>query len=150
MNLEELFQLIKDNIKHLYKILSKYNGRDWNAYRKVDETKYNKQFVYGTDEFDMYIITWNKYQQSKIHNHPENGCIYKILEGHLVDEFFNKQIKVAGFNSLFQDNIGYIDDNNYFHKMINYHDKVAVSLHIYSPANHNTTYYDETDPSSPQ
>lgn len=151
MNLEELFQLIKDNIKldeninikHLYQILNNYNGTDWITYRTVDETKYNKQFVYGTDEFDMYIITWNKYQQSKIHNHPENGCIYKILEGHMVEEFYDKHIRLSGFNSSFKDRIGYIHDSKCLHKMINYHDKVAVSLHIYSPSNHNTTYYNE-------
>ena len=102
-------------------------------------------FVNGNDKFDIYIITWNQYQQSKIHDHPENGCIYKILEGHLVEENYDKKIQLTGFKSLFLDCIGYIDDRYYLHKMINYTNKVAVSLHIYSPPNHNTTYFNEVD-----
>ena len=140
MNLHELFQSIKDNIKldknnnikHLYTILNSYNDIDWKKYRVVDEKKYNKVFIDGNEDFDMYIITWNKYQQSEIHNHPENGCIYKILEGHLIEEHFDKKIRPFGFKSLFKDSIGYIENYYYLHKMINYYDTVAVSLHIYS------------------
>ena len=153
MNLHELFQSIKDNIKldnnfnirHLYKFLNSYNGTDWKTYRKVDETKYNQIFVDGNDDFDMYIITWNKYQQSQIHNHPKNGCIYKILEGHLIEENYDNNVRLSGFKSLFENFVGYIDDYIYLHKMVNDTNKVAVSLHIYSPPNHDTIYYDEEE-----
>lgn len=150
MNLPDLIKLIKDNIKlnkngnikHLYTILNDYNGIDWKKYKVIDETKYNKIFLDGNDEFEIYIITWNNYQQSKIHDHPNNGCIYKILDGHLVEENYDKKLRLTGFKSLFKNSIGYTDNNTGLHKMINYKNIVAVSLHIYSPPNHNTTYYD--------
>jgi len=153
MNLQELYELIRDNIflnnekniKHLYKILKKYDGNDWINYRKVNKETYNKMFVDGNDDFNMYIITWNQYQESKIHDHSKNGCIYKILEGHLVEEEYDYNFKLNGIKSLYSDsyNIGYIHNDINLHKMINYNDKVAVSLHIYSPPNHNTTYFSE-------
>ena len=31
--------------------------------------------------FDIYIITWNKFQESKIYDYSANGCVYKILQG---------------------------------------------------------------------
>ena len=98
MNLKELFEEIQDNIKlnnntnikHLNKIIQKYNSNDWLQYRKANEDTYGKIFVNGNEEFDIYIITWNNHQESKIHNHSDNGCIYKILEGHLIEEAFDR------------------------------------------------------------
>ena len=149
MNLSDLVQLIKDNIKldensninHLYPILNSYNGIDWKKYIKLNEETYNKTFINGNEDFDMYIITWNKYQESKIHDHSKNGCIYKILKGHLNEEAYDKNLKIIGIRSLFKNNIGYINDYFQLHKMINHSNSIAVSLHIYSPSNHQTVYY---------
>ena len=59
-------------------------------------------------------------QKSKIHNHPENGCIYKILEGHLIEENYDNKLRLVGIKSLFIDRIGYIDDFIHLHRMNNY------------------------------
>ena len=153
MNLQELFNLINENIKqtdkkninHLYNIIKDYNGTDWKQYRKVNKETYNKILVNSNENFDMYIITWNNYQKSKIHNHPENGCIYKILEGHLIEENYDDKLTLVGIKSLFIDRIGYIDDFIHLHRMNNYKNNISVSLHIYSPSNFKTTYYDDND-----
>ena len=150
MNLQELFKLInqnikkkdKKNIKDLYNIIKDYDGTDWIEYRKVNKETNNKILVDRNENFDMYIITWNNYQKSKIHNHPENGCIYKILEGHLIEENYDDKLRLVGIKSLFIDCIGYIDDFIYLHRMNNYKNNICVSLHIYSPPNFKTTYYD--------
>lgn len=151
MNLQQLYELIRDNIyfydknniKHLYNIIKKYNGDDWKEYRIVNCETYNKIYINGNDDFELYIITWNKNQESKIHNHSNNCCVYKILEGHLSEEEYDNKLKLLGFKSLYKDCIGYIDDYFQLHKMINHTDNVAVSLHIYSPPNHQTKYYDD-------
>ena len=153
MNLLQLYELIRDNIflnnenniKHLYKIIKKYDGDDWKKYKITNKNTYNKFYVNGNNDFDMYIITWNKNQESKIHDHSKNGCIYKILEGHLIEEEYDYDLKLNCIKSLFSDscNIGYINNDRNLHKIINYNDNIAVSLHIYSPPNHNTIYYDE-------
>ena len=153
MNLEELFNLINENIKqtdkknlnHLYNIIKDYDGTDWKQYRIVNKETYNKILVNRNENFDMYIITWDNYQKSKIHNHPENGCIYKILEGHLIEENYDHKLRLVGIKSLFIDRIGYIDDFIHLHSMNNYKNNICVSLHIYSPPNFKTTYYDHND-----
>jgi hypothetical protein len=164
MNLEELFELIKNeinlknendknknknknkndkNIKYLYSILRDYNKTDWKKYIKLNSETYNKTFINGNKDFDMYIITWNKYQESKIHDHSTNVCIYKILKGHIIEEAYDKNLKITGVRSLFKNSIGCIDDYFQLHKMCNHSNSIAVSLHIYSPSNHKTVYYDD-------
>ena len=152
MNLKELYVLIRDNInvyenkniKHLYNIIKKYNDNDWKEYRCLNDQSYNKIFVNGNEDFDMYIITWDKFQKSKIHDHSSNGCVFKILEGSITEEHYDNNLKYIGFKKFYEDCIGYIDDYIQLHKMVNYNETVAVTLHIYSPPRHNTTYYDNS------
>lgn len=149
MTLIELFNSIKDNIdlkknrdiRHLFSILKNYNSHDWRRYKIINDNSYNKVLVDKTQDFGIYIITWKGYQESKIHNHSEKGCLYKILEGRLMEEEYNKNLEFIGFRNLFEENIGYIDNREKYHKMINYTDNISVSLHIYSPSNHITEYY---------
>ena len=155
MNLEELYKLLRDNIflnnnkniKDLYKIIKKYNGTDWKKFVNINKDNYNKIYINGNDDFEIFIITWNSYQESKIHDHSAKGCIYKILKGHLVEEEYDNNLKLLSVKSLFSDsyNIGYIDNSISLHKIINYNDSIAVSLHIYSPPNHNTKYFNTND-----
>ena len=141
MNLEKLFESTKDaidkhdgkNIKYLYDILKKYDNKDWYKYVNINEDTYTKTFVNGNEDFDIYIITWNKYQESKIHDNSENGCIFRVLKGHLIEEAFNDKLEIIGIRSLYKNNIGYVDDYFKLHKMINTKNNCAVSLHIYYP-----------------
>ena len=43
--------------------------------------------------FEIIIISWNYNQKSPIHNHPENGCLMKILKGSLTEEKYNNKLK---------------------------------------------------------
>ena len=148
MNLVNLFNSIKKNInlgdnkniRHLTNILKNYDSNDWKKYI-VNDLSYNKLLVNETSEFSIYIITWNKYQESKIHNHSDNGCLYKILKGNLIENHYNNKLQYTGFKFLEKNNIGYIDNKLYYHKMINNNNGITVSLHIYSPSNHKTIYY---------
>ena len=132
------------NIRHLANILKKYDpdiSLDWKEYRQISDLTYNRLLVDKNEDFDMYIITWNTEQQSKIHNHSDNGCLFKILEGKLIEEYYNSKLELIGFKVFDKNNVGYIDNNLQYHNMINYTNNVAVSLHIYSPPNHKTEYF---------
>jgi cysteine dioxygenase len=149
MNLQELFNLIKNtiklndnkNINHLTEIIKKYDGNDWILYRAVNTDNYNRILIDKNDDFDMYIITWNKYQKSPVHDHSKNGCIYKILQGTIMEKLYDNNLKLKGSKLVCKNNIGYIDNTIGYHKMENNTDEVVVSLHIYSPANYKTTYF---------
>ena len=80
----------------------------------------------------MYIITWNKYQKNSIHDHSKNGCIY------------NANLKLIMSKSINQNETKYIDNTIGYHKMINNTDKIIVSLHIYSPPNYKTNYFNQS------
>ena len=149
MNLINLYNSIKNNInlksykniRHLAHIIKKYDSDDWKKYVTVNDLSYNKLLVNQTDEFSIYIITWKKYQESKIHDHSDNGCLYKILKGNLIENHYNNKLEYTGFKILEKNNIGYIDNKLYYHNMINNNNGITISLHIYSPPNQKTIFY---------
>ena len=89
----------------------------------------------------MKEITWNKNQETKIHNHAKNGCFLKILEGSLVENVFNfDNLNKSGTKILRKGDISYMDDSIGLHSVKNL-DDISVSIHIYSPPNHLIKFY---------
>lgn len=128
---------------NLYKLLKKYSDNDWKKYIKINEKTYNREKIYDCDLFDIYIITWNIGQKSLIHNHAENGCILRVLQGELVETMYDYNLNFLETN-IFDDlenNISYMDNTIGLHKIENNGVEIAVSLHIYSPPNHITKYF---------
>ena len=170
-NLKLLFEnatdLMKENetVDCLNELLKSYNGHDWINYIKYDfEIKDNKNYyknlVEINDIIELYIITWNKNSFSPIHDHPENGCIIKILDGKLCEELYisksindnkyvelinksindNKYVELINKSIININEIGYRIGNKILHKITNINEGITVSLHIYSKPNykHNT------------
>jgi cysteine dioxygenase len=115
-------------------ILSSYNSTDWKQYVAFNKEDYKKNLVYRDNNFEMFVVCWLPYQETKIHNHSENGCLLKILEGNMVEEIYDKNFVLRENNNLIKDNVRYIDDSIGIHKMKN-NEENTISLHIYSPPN---------------
>ena len=49
----------------------------------VYDKNYHKFKIYNNNNFEIYIINWNRYSYSPIHNHSKNGCVMKVLDGAL-------------------------------------------------------------------
>lgn len=111
----------------------------WINYINLEDNKYNKNVIYRDDKFEIIFISWGKNAETKIHCHPKNGCIMKILEGKLIEETYNSTFdnKKLGVNYYNFNDTSYIHNSLYKHKIINGKDP-SFSLHIYSPPN----YYD--------
>lgn len=135
-----------DTLLNCTDILSKYNSDDWKDHVRFDEKTYTRIIIRDmTNElFEIILICWDKNQKSPIHDHPENGCIVKILQGELTEDVFirdtstnNKyQYKVTGINRI--NAISYMQGNCTIHKISNTNTNISenyrtVSLHIYSP-----------------
>ncbi len=139
-----VFELNKDkdnNELHGHQdLLMKYNDLDWEYYKSFSHKKYKKNLVYRNDNYEIFIICWSPGQFSPIHNHPENGCIFKIIEGEMSEYRYNINLDLIELNNLTKDSIGYIDKFG-THKMYNESNKTVVSLHIYSPPNFNAKIY---------
>lgn len=152
MAIKSLEQLINElvinidnsiNIDNLINIVSSYNSDDWmNYYPSTEEFNknknlygYQKKLIHTNEQFEMYLIYWSPFACSPIHDHPDRGCIMKLLDGKLNEELYlNKNSKIEYLKTV---TININDINNRFgnetlHKIINLNN-FSISLHVYFP-----------------
>ena len=105
------------------------------SFENFEKGKYNKIKLtnYSNDLFEIIIIFWNDVE-SKIHDHSENGCLIYILDGILLEEIYDNKLILTNTNIFNKFNIGYIDNNVGYHKIIS--PNKSISMHIYSPPNY--------------
>jgi cysteine dioxygenase len=148
-NLQELFNTINFKINDYNTLLDcakdllDYNGNDWQKYI-TNSNNYQKTLICKSDKIELYVITWMPNSASRIHDHPDKGCLVKILQGELTEtEFINNDtlIYYKNTNILKKDDIGFKIKNEILHKINNNTDKIAISLHIYSLPNFKISYY---------
>ena len=135
--------------EHLLKyehILSNYTGNDWIQHIKFCDNKYKRNVIYRNDIFEVLLICWKDGQSSNIHDHPMNGCLLKILKGELIEEQYieidNNEYKLVNTNVLRQNDISYLEGTNGLHQIVNISGEYVISLHIYSPPNYTSKYYE--------
>ncbi len=123
--------IIKNDMRNFKNILNL--NIDWCKYAKINNKSYNKNCIYKDKDFEIVVITWYKNQLTKLHNHPSNGCLMKVLLGSLKEKkvLNNKCIEINNYNV---NDISYIHDNFGKHKIYN-NSNISVSIHIYSPPN---------------
>ena len=105
----------------------------------ININNYTKYIIHTSDQFDIILIKWNALSESKIHDHPNRGCIMKILSGKLCEETYDTNIKLLEKNTLNINDIGYKISNRILHKIIALND--TYSLHIYVPGKYKSKYY---------
>ena len=115
------------------------SNHDWLKYVTINPYHYHRSKVYANDDFEIFIITWNTKQQSRIHDHSKNGCYMLMLKGQLIEEIYDSSdIELARKISFFDEGfVGYIDNTIGYHRILNSSPtEIAISLHLYSPPNH--------------
>lgn len=127
-------------LENMGNLLKEYDGTDWSDYVKFSEISYNRNLVFRNDIFEIMVICWNYDQHSCIHDHPNNGCFLKALQGDLIEECYeivNGKLIVINKNNLSIGSIAYQKGTTGIHRIINpYSNKRAITLHIYSPPNY--------------
>lgn len=143
----------KFHLSHFTDILKEYDGTDWKQCPNqitCSEYKRNVQNInnkYSNTVFDIIILVWGPNCNTPIHDHPDTGCIYKVLEGKLREDIYdtgsmmNIPIKSTKLNV---GDVGYIDDNVGLHKITNISDKKSVSVHIYETG-YSPTCFDDIE-----
>jgi len=148
-NLEDLIINITTNYKtdnnllDISKYLEAYQGLDWKNYI-VQNYNYYKNLIFRNNDLEIYIITWISGASTKIHDHPEKGCLIKVLQGELTEtEYIRDDINITykNINKLKEDDISFQISNTVLHKINNNMSDISVSLHIYSKPNFMITYY---------
>lgn len=136
--------ICKNGIKnfHLSKlkpILENYEGGDWSVCTKSQSSNYcrHKQKIpveHCCQVFDIFVLTWRPGGVTPVHNHPDTGCIYKVLKGELIEEIYDssKNIKKPIKETHLTKGVcGYIDDEVGYHRIRNPTNECCVSIHIY-------------------
>lgn len=101
---------------------------------------YYKFRLYSNENYEINLINWNRYSHSKIHNHSDNGCIMKMLDGMLTEQRYDKDLILKNHTILESPNIYYINNTD-LHSIHNIYGTPSYSLHIYSPPNFNTKIF---------
>ncbi len=139
-------EIIKCNkkifLQNYESILQNYCGTDWKEFIQINPHHYNRCKIFNCEFFDMYILTWNNNQESKIHNHADNGCLSKTLLGSYQECLYdpNDLTNIIHINNKKINSISFINNKMGYHKIKN-NDEITVTLHIYSPPNFKTKFY---------
>jgi len=89
--------------------------------------------------YTILLLCWNVGKESKVHDHPCDGCFIRTLRGCIKETRYildsSKNILVPKAVKFYNENqVSYMDDYIGFHKITNpLHDMGAVSLHLYTP-----------------
>ena len=139
-NIKNLLYRTQFNLNEIYKFKVDNMEPKLNYYNLKKD--YDKYLFYKNNYLDCYFIFWNKYSCSKIHDHSDNGCYYKVIYGNSLCEYiYDKDINITQMNTLQENEINYIDNKKGYHKMVN-DDQFVLAIHIYSPPNYNMNIYD--------
>ena len=139
-NLTNLFNRIEKELENntllnLIGFARLYKGNDWKKYVKFSDIGYQRKSILCGKQAEFLILSWKKGQKSKIHDHPENGCILIVLQGKLREKrYCNKEISVMKETEACVGDVSYIDNSECYHDIEALED--SVSLHIYSPPNY--------------
>lgn len=143
-SISTLFKLLDENKLELIdkkNILESYKGTDWCKFIKYSDIKYNRISLINNDKYEIILICWKKGQSSGVHDHPENGCLVKLLQGKLKEEVYSYKEKLTklSFSIISQNDIAFQKGNRGLHNIIALED--SVSLHIYSPPKYQPKFY---------
>lgn len=132
-----------NKIENIKKLLLNYNSLDYKLLIEniivsdCNCNKYHKLLVLKNEYVEIYLIIWFDGAETPIHDHPEDGCVVKILEGTLTEEVFentNNLVQLIQINKLNKLDINCKAGNKILHriKSSNY----SVSIHVYFPPSH--------------
>ena len=131
----------KNKMQCLVPLINSYTGTDWKDTISYDHYNYKKNLIYRSKYYELYVICWLPNHKTPTHNHSENGCIFKILDGTMTEVRYNNKRKKT-INIYQTGTTHYIDNDIGVHQVINAEKRLPlVSLHLYSPINYKFITY---------
>lgn len=134
-NLNQFF-LRNNNLKLFSDELNNFHNSYLNQFINLRDIDKRRTMIYSNSKYEILLLKWYPYYESTIHDHPDNGCLFKLLQGELIEKRYDKSLNLIDTNNLNKNSINYIDNNLFYHKIINNSDFISYSLHIYSPPNY--------------
>ena len=137
------------------RVLASYAGYDWEKFKNekpITNSKvgdYDRIPIMKTENYSIFLIRWFPYSCTTIHRHTTAGCVYKIMEGSILEQRFKatvddlnyskpSKLKYLPIRELKTNMTQYIDTNEYHRifKNLLYDSeplsmKNSYSLHVY-------------------
>ena len=81
------------NSSQYNKILSSFNMdiKDISPYIDFLDDTYSRNLIKRTDRYELIAICWKLGMQTSIHNHNSSRCWVKLIDGVLLEEYYNPQ-----------------------------------------------------------
>ena len=92
------------------------------------------QVLIENEHMKAVLIHWAPGSRSRIHGHPDGGCVFKVLYGKLEEQRYTSKepSSLVSENTLHAGGMGYIHDQIGYHAVGNPFRESAISLHAYA------------------
>merc|ERR1712157_284537 len=131
---------IKENVGGIFSKLS-LNEQEWERFAFFDHYKKYTRNLIATDNktYTLVLMCWNAKEESHIHDHPSDGCWFRVCKGSVREVRYQLDEDSDCFSPYFDETfkagqIAYMEDSLGFHKVGNPNEiEDAVTLHLYCP-----------------
>lgn len=122
---------------------------------EFDDVTYKRNVMYRDENLEILMICWKPGQMTPVHDHPDHGCLVRVLEGEMFESLFHlgvnygqfKQkedywadgypegtLKVVKQRRLGPGAVSFLEGDRGVHRLHNRSaDRPALSLHMYAP-----------------
>lgn len=88
--------------------------------------------------YSLLLLCWNEGMESKIHDHPCDGCFVKALQGDIRETKYSKDadsdtLTISSEVVIRDGTVTYMDNSIGYHKVGNGGSIPAITLHLYTP-----------------
>ena len=120
---------------------------EYEKYYSWDDSRYTRNCLIRTEEFELLLICFEKGQQTPVHDFDTQDAWVHTIVGKLSEERFRKNPNGEGLEKVGSVVIGktefsYINGNAGFHRYINTYESRSVSLNLYSKPVEKWNQYD--------
>jgi hypothetical protein len=101
-----------------------------------NKPEFSRRRIWSNELYEIILISWSSNFKSPIHDHPDNGCFVKVLEGTFKETIYNSSLEEIETKLLHINNVSYLHNKIGFHTIQNMTSKQGLTLHVYSPPNY--------------
>lgn len=120
-----------------------YDGTDYRTHVRFTPGPYTRNKVFEEADLSLWVLCWKPGDASPIHNHPQQGCILKVLQGSLVETRYPRtpevDLSTPTTTILRTGATSYLDDHQAVHEI--QATEETVTLHLYAPGYFQPTLY---------
>lgn len=108
----------------------------WDDFAFFSETKYTRNCVSRTDNYELILLCWEPGQITPVHCHNDQECWVHVLQGSFEEQRYvpgdGEQLKADQELHLMSERTSYMNDGMGYHSLANTSSGRAMTLHLYA------------------